>query len=59
MESPRLKSTSLNGPVPIGFGAHRLLGNVAGIDRRKRAGEQDRQARLRLAQFEGRLIVPH
>ena len=39
------------------FGPHDLLRNMAGIDRRERARQQHRQARLRLAQFERRLII--
>ena len=39
------------------FGAHGRLRHVAGIDRRKRARQQHRQARLRLAEFERRLII--
>ena len=39
------------------LGAHHLLRHMAGIDRRKRARQQHRQARLRLAQLEGRLVI--
>ena len=39
------------------LGAHHLLRHMAGIDRRKRARQQHRQAGLRLAQFERRLII--